>query len=113
MVLPNGYFALQEYALIAMSGNDNENVRNVVVAKVLAHRKQVAEESANNNDCLHALNSSLIRMFDVPTLNSEALTNFDSHQQKPPAIASFTDTEIEECLQKPLVLHYLYVIAHL
>ena len=38
----DGYFAHQEYALIAMLGNDNENV---------ARQKQVAEESANNDDC--------------------------------------------------------------
>ena len=31
--------------------NDNENARNVGVAKVLARRKQVTEESANNYDC--------------------------------------------------------------
>ena len=32
----NGYFAHQEYALIAMLKDDNENVRNVGEAKVLA-----------------------------------------------------------------------------
>ena len=52
----NGYFAHQEYALIVMLGDDNENVRNVGVAKGLARLKQVAEESANNDDCRHALN---------------------------------------------------------
>ena len=31
----NGYFAQQEYALIAMLADDNENVRNVGVAKML------------------------------------------------------------------------------
>ena len=36
------------YALIAMLRDDNENVG---MAKMLAHRKQVAEESANKNDC--------------------------------------------------------------
>ena len=50
-----------------------------------ANRKQVAEESANNDDCPHALNSSLIRLFGVLTLNLEAntnyeLANFDSYQ---------------------------------
>ena len=48
VVQRNGYFAHQEYALIAMLGNDNENVRNIGVAK---HRKQITEESANNDDC--------------------------------------------------------------
>ena len=48
-----------------MLGDDNENVRNAEVAKVLAHRKQVAEESANNDDCPHALSSSLNRLFCV------------------------------------------------
>ena len=95
-----------------MLGDDNENVRNVGVAKVLARWKQIAEESANNDGCRHALNSNLIRLFDAPTLNLEAnayhkLANFDSYQQQPQAIASLTDTEIEECLKKPLVLHYL------
>ena len=66
-----------------MFGDDNENVRNVGEAKVLAHRKQVAEESANNDECPHALNSNLIRLFDLPSLNLEAnafyeLANFDS-----------------------------------
>ena len=39
------YFARQEYALIAVLGDDNENIRQVGVAKMLARRKQVAEES--------------------------------------------------------------------
>ena len=111
VVQRNDYFALQEYALIAMLGDDNENVG---VAKMLERWKQVVEKSANNDDCLLVLNSSLIRLFDVPTLNLEAnayykLASFDSYGQKPPAIASLADTEIEECLKKPLVLHYLYV----
>ena len=69
--------------------DDNENVRNVSVAKELAHRKQAAEENANNDDCPHALNSSLIRLFDVPTLNLGAnayyeLVNFDSSSNSKP-----------------------------
>ena len=80
----NGYFAHQETVLIAMVGNGYENVRNVGVAKVLAPRKQMAEESAHNDDCPPALNNSLIRLFNVPTLNLEAnayyeLTNFNSY----------------------------------
>ena len=67
MVQRNDYFAYQEYALIAMLGDDN--ARNVGEAKMLARWKQVAEESANNDDCPFALNSSLIHLFDVPTLN--------------------------------------------
>ena len=35
----NSYFAHQEYALIAMLRDYNENVRNVGVAKRLAHLK--------------------------------------------------------------------------
>ena len=63
-----------------MLGDDNKNVR---VAKMIAHHKQVAVESANNDDCSLALNSSLIGLFDVPTLNLEAnafykLVSFDS-----------------------------------
>ena len=108
----NGYFAHQENVLIAMVGDNYENVRNVGVAKVLARRKQVAEENANDNDRPLALNNSWICLFDVPTLNLEAhayheLANFHSYQQQPPASASLTDTEIEECPKKPLVLHYL------
>ena len=69
VVQRNGYFAQQEYALIAMLGDDNKNVRNIGVVKMLERWKQVVEESANNDDCPLALNSSLIRLFDVPTLN--------------------------------------------
>ena len=47
----NGYFAHQENVLIAMVGGDNENAKNAKVAKVLARRKQVAEENAHNDDC--------------------------------------------------------------
>ena len=73
--------------------------------KALAPRKQVAEENANNDDCPLALNSSLIRLFDVPTLSLEAnayyeLASFDSYQQQSQAIASLTDTEIEECCEE-------------
>ena len=76
-----------------MLGDYNKNVRNVGVAKMLARRKQVAEESANNDECPHAPSSSLIRLFNLPSLNLEAnayykLANFDSYQQKPPAIAN-------------------------
>ena len=68
-----------------MVGDGYENVRNVGVAKMPARRKQVAEESAHNNDCPPALNNSLIRLFNVPALNLEAsayykLANFDSYQ---------------------------------
>ena len=66
MVQRNGYFALQECALIAMLGNDNENARNAGVAKMLERWKQVVEESANNDECPLALNSSLIRLFGEP-----------------------------------------------
>ena len=74
----------------------------MVVAKVLPLRKQVAEESANNDDWPHALNSSSIRLLDVPTLNLEA----NAYYELAPAIASLTGREIEECLKKPLVLHH-------
>ena len=69
VVQRNGYFAQQDYALIAMLGDDNENVRNAGVAKMLGRWKQVVEESENNDDCPLALNNSLIRLFNVPTLN--------------------------------------------
>ena len=49
-----------------MLGDDNKNVG---MAKVLAHRKQVAEESANDDACPYALSCSLIRLFDAPTMN--------------------------------------------
>ena len=45
-----------------------KSVRNVGVAKVLAHRKQVQ----NYDECPHAVNSSFIRLFDLPSLNIEA-----------------------------------------
>ena len=72
MVQRNSYFARQKYALIAMLGDFNENVRSVGVAKMPARRKQVTEESANNDECPHALSRSLIRLFDLPLLNLEA-----------------------------------------
>ena len=65
MVQRNGYFSQQEYALIAMSGDNNENVRNVGVAKMLECRKQVVKESANNDDCPFTLSSRLIRLFEL------------------------------------------------
>ena len=55
-----------------MVGGNFENVRNAEAAKVLARRKQTAEESAHSDDCPPALNNSLICLFDVPTLNLEA-----------------------------------------
>ena len=76
-----------------MLGDHNKNVRNVGEGKRLARRKQVAEESANNDECPHAPSSSLIRLFDLSSLNLKAnayyeLANFYSYQQKPPAIAN-------------------------
>ena len=83
---------------------------------MLERWKEVVEKRANNDDCLFALNSSLTRLFDVPTMNLEVnayneLANFDSYQQKPPATASLANTEIEECLKKSLLLHYLYAVV--
>ena len=76
-----------------MLGDYKKNVRNVGVAKMLARRKQVAEESANNDERPHAPSSSLIRLFDLPSLNLETnayyeLANFNSYQLKPPAITN-------------------------
>ena len=117
LVQRNGYFAHQEYALIAMLGDDNENVRNVGVVKMLERWKQVVEESANNDDCPLALNSSWIRLFDVPTPHLAnayyEFANFDSYQQKSPTIVSLAHTDIKQCLRKPLVLHHLYGIVNL
>ena len=61
--------------------------------------EEVAEESAINDDCPHVMNSSLIRLFNVPTLNlkahayyelaySDYSNNFQQLQtrQQPPAI---------------------------
>ena len=59
----------------------------MVVAKVLPLRKQIAEESANNDDWPYALNSSSIRLFDVPTPNLEA----NAYYELAPAIANLTD----------------------
>ena len=44
MVQRNGYFAQPEYALIARSGNDNKNVRNVGEAKMLEPGSQTEPE---------------------------------------------------------------------
>ena len=78
------FIVQQEYALIVMLGDDNENVGNVGVAKMLERGKQVAEQSANNDECPLALNNSLICLCDVPTPNLKAnayykLANFDSY----------------------------------
>ena len=59
---------------------------------MLPLRKQVAEESAKNDDWSHALNSGSNRLLDVPTLNLEA----NAYYELAPAIASLTDREIEE-----------------
>ena len=57
-------FAHPENVLIAMVGDDEESARNMGVAKVLLLRKQVAEESANNDDwapCTEQQFDSLVR----------------------------------------------------
>ena len=94
-------FAHPENVLIAMLGDDKERVRNVGVAKVLPLRKQVAEESANNDDWPHALNSSSICLFNAPTLNLEAnayyeLAFVDSYLLQLPAIATLLSLQIEK-----------------
>ena len=96
-----------------MSGEDNENVKKLGEAKVLVHRKQVAvaEESENNHDCSHALNSSLIHLFDVPTLNSEAnayyeLANFDSSANNLQQLIKAAGLAVENSHLFYLVLDY-------
>ena len=34
--------------------------------------------------------------------------SINSYQQQTPVIASLTNTEREECLKKPLIMHYRY-----
>ena len=55
-----GYFAQQKYVLIVMLGDDNENVKNVGMVKMVKRWKQVVEESANNDDCPYVQRSNLI-----------------------------------------------------
>ena len=86
-------FAHPENVLISMIRDDKQSLRNVGVAKVLPLRKPVAEESANNNDWPHALNSSSICLFGVPTQNLEPNANYElasvnSYLQQPLAIAT-------------------------
>ena len=74
---------------MVMLEDDDKNVKSVEMAKVLAHRKQVDEESAYP----HVQNSSLVRLLNVPTLNLEAnayyeFANFDSDQQQLPVTAN-------------------------
>ena len=68
---------------------------------MLARRKQVAEESANNDECPHALSSSLISLFDLPLLNLEAnayyeLANFNSYQQGSKSLQHLQTLQIQK-----------------
>ena len=95
VVQRNGYFGHPESILIAMLGDDDQAVRDKGVNHVLSLRK----------------NDTSVRLFHLPTLNLEAdtyyeLADLEICQQQPPAIRHLSDSEIEDCRMKPLILHH-------
>ena len=58
-----------------MLGDDNENVRNVEVAKALAPRKQVAKENAINDDCRITINGRKNNPKDLRKFLNSVLPN--------------------------------------
>ena len=78
-----------------MLGDDDQAVRDKGVNHVLSLRK----------------NDTSVRLFHLPTLNLEAdtyyeLADLEICQQQPPATRHLSDSEIEDCRMKPLILHH-------
>ena len=78
-----------------MLGDGDQAVRDKGVNHVLSLRK----------------NDTSVRLFHLPTLNLEAdtyyeLADLEICQQQPPAIRHLSDSEIEDCRMKPLILHH-------
>ena len=97
VVRRNGYFGHPESILIAMLGDDDQAVRDRGVSHVLSLRK----------------NDTSVRLFHLPTFNLQAdtyyyyeLADLEICQQQPPAIRHLSDSEIEDCRMKPLILHH-------
>ena len=93
VVQRNGYFGHPQSILIAMLGDGDQAVRDKGVNHVLSLSK----------------NDTSVRLFHLPTLNLEAdtyyeLADLEICQQQPPAIRHLSDSEIEDCQMKPLIL---------
>ena len=123
----NAIFAHPEMILIAMLGNDDAQVRNMAVNKVLQIRGEAISMTIDDNDFEggdlsdqededgERVESDVrvsIRKFRVPKINTNSkvyykLVNMSSPDIfEPPLIAGLTDNEILNVRNKKLVLKY-------
>jgi len=103
----NGYFAHPERLLIAMLKDGDEQIRSMVVTKVIALRKEWVSSSAAKESSSNERRSSSIRLFHLPTINVYfQLADIETFSQQPPANAHLTNDSIEDCRMKPSLLYH-------
>ena len=119
VVQRNAFFAHQENVLIAMLGDNDEEIRMQGANKLLSIRGKLPStasfDNPNEEYSLKGLKycdtTPTVRLFELPTLNLKAnsyykMVNLTSCHQQPPAIRHLSDSEIEQCRVKSLELNY-------
>ena len=125
VVQRNAFFAHQENVLIAMLGDNDEEIRMRGVNKVLSIRGNLPSTvTFDNHDLVDSRSeeyslegakyydtASTVRLFEPPTLDLTVnsyykMVNLTSCHQQPPVIEHLTDLDIEQCRIRPLQLDH-------
>jgi len=108
----NSCFAHSENVIFGMLAEDDENIRQRAVDKILELRSEASATTDMESSTLESSRKD-VRQFKVPKINVEAthfyqLTNLDSIKDisQPPAMMDLDDTSIAQMLTKPLVLQH-------
>ena len=121
VVQRNAFFEHQENVLIAMLGDNDEEIRMRGVNKVPSIRGNLPSTvSFDNHDLVDSRSeeyslegakyydtASTVRLFEPPTLDLTVnsyykMVNLTSCHQQPPVIEHLTDLDIEQCRIRPL-----------
>ena len=98
----NAYFAHPENIMLAMLADENEEIRNAAVKKIVFLRNKASESAQSTN----------IRHFKVPKINPTSksyheLANLDeSDVEEPPLVRHFSLSEIEDLKSMPLQISH-------
>ena len=125
VVQRNAFFAHQENVLIAMLGDNDEEIRMRGVNKVLSIRGNLPSTvSFDNHDLVDSRSeeyslegakyynsASTVRLFEPPTLDLTVnsyykMVNLTFCHQQPPVIEHLTNLDIEQCRIRPLQLDH-------
>jgi len=107
----NAYFAHSENVILGMLAEDDENIHQRAVDKILELRSEASATTDMESSTLESSRKDVVQQFKAPKVNVEAthfyeLTNLDSIKDicQPPAVMDLDDALIAQMLTKPLLV---------